>query len=98
MASAKGGGEMICPYRDEDSVVMRSPVRTEFDDLKHILVVVREVFCPDCRRTSYGIRLIKDGERDYDIIRRDELKDRTGIRIVHASIFRRGCRWSGFPG
>ena len=89
---------MICPYCDGDSAVLRSPIRTEFDDSDHTLIVVREVFCPECRHTSYGVRSIKDGESDYDIIRCDELKDRTGIRIVHAFIFRRGCRWSGSPG
>lgn len=84
---------MICPYCDGDSAIMRSPIRTEFDDGNGKLIVVREVVCPDCRHTSYGIRYIKDGDGDYDVIHRDELKARTGIRMVRTPILRRGCRW-----
>ena len=56
-----------------------------------LFIIVREVVCPECKRTSYAVRSIKDEERDYEVIRRDELKERTGIRLIRPVLSKRGC-------
>lgn len=83
---------MICPYCDSDQAMMRSVIRSEFDDSAQKLIVVRNVFCPQCRNTSYAVRLIEDKEENYSVIRRDELRERTGIRIIHPVLSKRACR------
>jgi|GEM_PF-6555369 len=82
---------MICPYCDCDKAIMRSIIRTEFKDEDHLFIMVREVFCPDCRNMAYAIRSIKDEEKDYSVIRRDELKNRTGIRIRRPVLSKKVC-------
>ena len=82
---------MICPYCDSGDAILRSPIRTEFKDEERLFIIVREVVCPECKRTSYAVRSIKDGERDYEVIRRDELKERTGIRLIRPVLSKRGC-------
>ena len=82
---------MICPYCDSGDAILRSPIRTEFKDEERLFIIVREVVCPECKRTSYAVRLIKDEERDYEVIRRDELKERTGIRLIRPVLSKRGC-------
>ena len=82
---------VICPYCDNGDAILRSPIRTEFKDEERLFIIVREVVCPECKRTSYAVRSIKDEERDYEVIRRDELKERTGIRLIRPVISKRGC-------
>ena len=82
---------MICPYCDSGDAILRSPIRTEFKDEDRLFIIVREVVCPECKRTSYAVRSIKDEERDYELIRRDELKERTGIRLIRPVLSKRGC-------
>ena len=82
---------MICPYCDSGDAILRSPIRTEFKDEERLFIIVREVVCPECKRTSYAVRSIKDEERDYEVIRRDELKERTGIRLSRPVLSKRGC-------
>ena len=82
---------MICPYCDSGDAILRSPIRTEFKDEDRLFSIVREVVCPECKRTSYAVRSIKDEERDYEVIRRDELKERTGIRLIRPVLSKRGC-------
>ena len=82
---------MICPYCDSGDAILRSPIRTEFKDENCLFIIVREVVCPECKRTSYAVRSIKDEERDYEVIRRDELKERTGIRLIRPVLSKRGC-------
>ena len=82
---------MICPYCDSGDAILRSPIRTEFKDEDRLFIIVREVVCPECKRTSYAVRSIKDEERDYEVSRRDELKERTGIRLIRPVLSKRGC-------
>ena len=82
---------MICPYCDSGDAILRSPIRTEFKDEDRLFIIVREVVCPECKRTSYAVRSIKDEEHDYEVIRRDELKERTGIRLIRPVLSKRGC-------
>ncbi len=82
---------MICPYCDSDEAVMRPTVRTEFNPDGKI-TIVRTVYCPLCRNASYAIRTIDDRDDAYTVIRRDELKDRTGIRMVRPFLMKRPCR------
>ena len=82
---------MICPYCDSGDAILRSPIRTEFKDEERLFIIVREVVCPECKRTSYAVRSIKDEERDYEVIRRDELKERTGIHLIRPVLSKGGC-------
>lgn len=71
--------EIYCPYCDSEKVVVKDVVSTK--EVRNSYIVVRKAYCPECKEISYAVRVYSDPNDSTQIMRRDQLQAKTGIRI-----------------
>ncbi len=72
-------------------MIPREIVHTKVDEDEGQVLVIKRVLCKECRQQFYAVRTFLEPEGVYNCYRRDELKERTGVRIRNP-VFRSGCR------
>ncbi len=72
-----------CPYCDGNSISIKDVVRIgkiDPDEIGDRMIEVCRAVCKECGEVSYAYRFFRSSD-SYDLVRRDQLEAKTGVRI-----------------